>query len=325
MAEDAAWRPAACFHRIKARAALLAEIRSFFQRAGVLEVDTPTLSQAAATDPAIESLHTRYNGPGAPPGGMLYLHTSPEFAMKRLLAAGSGPIYQICKVFRDAERGRYHNPEFSLLEWYRPQFDHHRLMDEVEALLQSLLPAPRPVVRVSYRELFHRYLDIDPHDVTCASLRRLAGQQGIKGDLELSGTDAWLDLLLSHCIEPQLAGTGLCFVYDFPASQASLARINPGSPPLAARFELYLDGVELANGFHELGDADEQRLRFQTDLERRRRGNNALLPMDQRLLTALHSGLPDCSGVALGIDRLLMRMTDADHIDQVLAFPLERA
>ena len=319
------WRPAASPDRIKARAALLAAIRSFFQHAGVLEVDTPALSSAGATEQAIESLHTRYHGPGAPPGGLLYLHTSPEFAMKRLLAAGSGPIYQICKVFRDGEAGRYHNPEFSLLEWYRPQYDHHRLMDEMEALLQSLLPAPRPVTRLSYQELFQRYLGIDPHGATCTSLRRLAGQQGIAGDLQLTGKDPWLDLLLSHCIEPELSDAGLVFVYDYPASQAALARITPGEPPLAARFELYLDGVELANGFHELADAGEQRQRFQLDLEKRRRAGGVLPPLDERLLAALQSGLPDCSGVALGIDRLLMQITGAEHIDQVLAFPLERA
>ena len=304
---------------------MLAAIRSFFSHHGVLEVETPVLSAAAASDPAIESLTTCYRGPGAPAGGRMYLHTSPEFAMKRLLAAGSGPIYQICRVFRDGESGRRHNPEFTLLEWYRPEYDHHQLMDEVEVLLLSLLPAPRPVSRFSYRELFQHHLGIDPHSASTDSLRRLANERGIEVDLSLDCRDAWLDLLLSHCIEPRLAGSGLCFVHDYPASQASLARVEPGDPPLAARFECYLDGVELANGFHELADAGEQRRRFQHDLEIRQHSRGKLPPLDERLLAALQFGLPDCAGVALGIDRLLMQITGADHIDQVLTFPLERA
>ena len=322
---ETTWRPAASFERIKARASLLADIRSFFQQAGVLEVDTPLLSSAATPDPAIESLSTRYHGPAVSTDGLLYLHSSPEFPMKRLLAAGSGPIYQICKVFRDGEAGRYHNPEFSLLEWYRPGCDHHRLMDEVEALVQSLLPAKRPVVRLSYQELFERYLGLDPHLSSSADLRRVAAEQGVAGDLPLSDPDQWLDLLLSHCIEPQLAGSGLCFVYDYPASRAALAKITPGDPPLAERFELYLDGVELANGFHELADAGEQRTRFQRELEARRRAGASLPPLDERLLAALQCCLPDCAGVALGVDRLLMHLTGAKHIDQVLAFPIDRA
>ena len=326
MIHEADWRPTASPDRLRARADLLAAIRDFFRTAAVLEVDTPACSTAAATDPAIESLATAYTGPGAPTGKTLYLHTSPEFAMKRLLASGIGPIYQICKVFRDGEAGRLHNPEFTLLEWYRPGYDHHRLMDEVEALIHFILPGLCAVKRVSYGRLFEDLLDFNPHLVGPEELRRVAIGQGIQGAsvLGLPDRDAWLDLLMSHCIEPKL-DRGMCFVYDYPASQASLARIRQGKPPVAERFELYLDGMELANGFHELGDHEEQRLRFQADLERRREKAQAIPPVDGRLLHALEAGLPDSSGVALGIDRLLMCITGAAHISEVLAFPFDRA
>ncbi len=321
------WHPAATLAILQARAELLAKIRAFFRQVGVLEVETPACSFHAATDSALASFRIDYTGPGAPPGRGLYLHTSPEFAMKRLLAAGSGPIYQICKVFRDGERGRLHHPEFSLLEWYRPGFDHLRLMDEVAALVNAVLPEPRPVERLSYGEAFRRYLAIDPHRLSADELRACAKSQGIAGvdDLDLEGRDAWLDLLLSHCIEPRLGRGALCFLYDYPASQAALARVRPGEPPLAERFELYIEGLELANGFHELADAAEQRRRFERDLQRRRMAGKPAVPLDENLLAALEKGLPDCAGVALGLDRLLMVITQAAHIDQVLAFPIERA
>ncbi|MEJ1341513.1 MAG: EF-P lysine aminoacylase EpmA, partial [Candidatus Sedimenticola sp. (ex Thyasira tokunagai)] len=303
---------------------LLADIRAFFLLAGVLEVDTPSCSRCGVTDPALESFKTRYTGPGAASGADLYLHTSPEFPMKRLLAAGSGAIYQICKVFRDGEAGRYHNPEFTLLEWYRPGFDHHQLMDEMEQLIQGLLPSALPVRRISYGDLFRQHLDIDPFSATVEQLRNCAQQlQGVES-LNLTDTDSWLDLLLTHLIEPEL-GEGLCFVYDYPASQASLARLSSDDPRIAERFELYINGVEMANGFHELTDENEQRQRFQLDQEKRQQLDLPLVPMDEQLLHALGAGLPDCSGVALGIDRLLMHIVGAEHIDQVIAFPLDRA
>lgn len=318
--------PAASIETLRLRARVIAQIRAFFQRQGVLEVETPVCSRAATTDPAIESLVTRYTGPGAPAGLPLYLHSSPEFPMKRLLAAGAGPIYQICKVFRDGEAGRLHNPEFTLLEWYRPGFDHHRLMDEVERLVGGLLPEPAAARRLSYRALFQQRLQIDPHPATAEQLRNCALQQGVPGvdRLQLPQRDAWLDLLMTHCIEPAM-GPGLCFVYDYPASQAALARVRPGSPPLAERFELYLDGIELANGFHELTDAAEQQRRFERDLQARAAAGQPVVPMDRRFIDALARGLPDCAGVALGVDRLIMRLAGADHIEQVIAFPLSRA
>lgn len=308
------------------RARTMARIREFFHRHGVMEVETPVCSRYATTDPAIESLVTRYTGPGAPAGTSLYLHTSPEFPMKRLLAAGSGPIYQLCKVFRDGEAGRLHNPEFTLLEWYRPGFDHHRLMDEVEQLVQGLLPEPQPVRRVSYQALFQQQLQLDPHQATAEQLRDAALAQGVSGleGLQLPHRDAWLDLLMTHCIEPAM-GPGLCFVYDYPASQAALSRVRPGTPPVAERFELYISGVEVANGFHELTDATEQQRRFERDLQVRAATGQPVVPMDRLLLEALAGGLPDCAGVALGIDRLLMQLSGAERISQVIAFPLERA
>lgn len=305
---------------------LLAAIRAYFCRAAVLEVDTPVCSRSGVTDPALESFTVRYTGPGAASGRDLFLHTSPEFPMKRLVAAGSGPIYQICKVFRNGEVGRYHNPEFTLLEWYRPGFNHHQLMDEMERLIQSLLPSTLPVERVSYADLFGHYLAIDPHTATVTQLHQCALDHQLPGadTLNLPDADGWLDLLLTHLIEPELS-KGLCFVYDYPASQASLAKLSDGTPVVAERFELYIDGVEMANGFHELSDGDEQRQRFQQEQEKRLALGLPVVPMDERLLEALEAGLPDCSGVALGIDRLLMHITGADHINQVIAFPLERA
>jgi lysyl-tRNA synthetase class 2 len=321
------WRPTARLEVLAARAGVLGAIRGFFQQAGVLEVETPALSFAAGTDPALASLSTTYTGPAAPQGAALHLHTSPEFAMKRLLAAGSGPIWQLCRVFRDGERGRQHNPEFTLLEWYRPGFGLHDLMDEVAALLRGVLGDGLAEERLSYAQAFDRALGIDPHRADVDTLRAAARDAGVAGAdaLDLSGRDAWLDLLMSHCVEPHLGAAGMTFVHDFPASQAALAQVRDGDPPVAERFEVYVRGIELANGFHELADADQQRRRFAADNARRRATGLPEMPVDERLLAALAAGLPDCCGVALGVDRLVMLATGATRIDEVIAFPLERA
>ncbi len=321
------WRPSASLEVLQARAELLGRIREFFLQAGVMEVETPLCSVHAATDPTLESMVTSYTGPGAAAGRLLYLHTSPEFPMKRLLAANSGPIYQICRVFRNGEVGRLHHPEFTLLEWYRPGFDHHQLMAEVAVLINTLLPTPRRVELLSYGEAFQKFLGIDPHRTLPSELRDCAVAQGIAGAelLDLQHSDGWLDLLLTHSIEPKLGIDALTFLYDYPASQAALARVSAGEPSVAERFELYINGVELANGFHELGYAQEQRERFNADLQRRLQDGRESVPMDEHLLNALQSGLPDCAGVALGLDRLLMSLTGADEIREVLAFPIERA
>lgn len=319
------WRPSANLAAMRARAEMTGRIRAYFAAAGVLEVETPILSHAAVTDPVLASLATAGRGPGL--AGPLFLQTSPEFAMKRLLAAGSGPIYQICKVFRDDERGRFHHPEFTLLEWYRPGWDHRRLMREVADLVRLALRRPDLAAEeVTYRALFRDRLGLDPWCATPEELRRAARAAGIADadglDLDLDG---WLDLLLGHRLAPQLGRERMTFLYDYPPSQAALARVRSGSHPVAERFELYLDGVELANGFHELTEAVEQGRRFDADLAARRRRGLPTPPRDERLLAALAAGLPACAGVALGLDRLLMLGCGAGHIDEVLAFPVERA
>ncbi len=318
----ARWRPGATLEVLRQRARILQRIRAFFMERGVLEVETPLLGRAASTDPFLDSFSTRYHGPG---GGLRYLQTSPEFAMKRLLAAGSGPIFQICKAFRNGEAGGRHNPEFTLLEWYRPGFDHHALMDEVEALIAALLGCGA-VPRVSYGRLFQEHLGIDPHRAEVAELAAVARRHRLDvAGMEREGRDTWLSLLLTHLIEPNFETDRPLFVHDYPASQAMLARVREGDPPVAERFELYWGPMELANGFHELTDAAVQRARFEADLaERRARGLEAV-PMDEALLDALEAGLPPCAGVALGIDRLVMAACGKGRIDEVVAFTIERA
>ena len=324
------WRPSALPAVLERRAELYRRIRDFFAERGVLEVDTPILSAAATTDPNIESFVTRYVGPGAPQGRARYLQTSPEFPMKRLLAAGSGPIYQLCKVFRQGEAGRYHQPEFTMLEWYRPGLDHHGLMNEVEALLIELTSGHlslAPSVRLSYAEAFQSYLGLDPHRADTSDLRACAEESGLGpvSGLAADDRDGWLELLQAGALESRLPRDRPVFIFDFPASQAALARVRPGAPDVAERFELYLDGLELANGFHELADAAEQRRRFASDVARRAAGGGETMPMDERLLAALEHGLPDCAGVALGVDRLLMRIVGASTIGEVTAFAWESA
>ena len=329
MQADTDWKPTASLDRLRLRAGILARIRAFFTGLDVLEVDTPVLSPAASTDPALASFKTHYHGPGAVAGDTRYLHTSPEFPMKRLLAAGSGSIYQICKVFRDGESGARHNPEFTLLEWYRTGFDHIDLMDEVERLLADILLDIMPIASVyhwCYRDLFIEIAGIDPLITTSAELRTLLQSRynvtavGLADD----DRDAWLDLVMTHVIEPRL-GDGLVFVRDYPASQAALARLRSGNPPVAARFEVYLNGIELANGFHELTDAVEQRRRFEKELERRRQTGVEVVNPDERFLSALNAGLPDCAGVALGLDRLLMLASGSKCVQDVIAFPFDSA
>ena len=315
------WQPAADIDALRARAGLLARIREFFADRNVLEVDTPLLCSSGVTDPAIEPLVVER---GASVREARYLQTSPEYALKRLLAAGSGPIYQLGKAFRDGEAGPRHNPEFTLLEWYRPGMDHHQLMAEVAELVVFCL-GERPVEYVSYRELFLGELDLDP---LTASIDQLQAQARASLDLgALSGDrDMWLDLLMSHLVEPRLAERGLCFVYNYPASQAALARIEEVDGQLVGqRFELYVDGLEIANGYCELTDALEQRQRFVADNERRREYGLAERPLDELLLAALQAGMPECAGVALGVDRLLMLATGNRDIRQVLAFDWARS
>lgn len=324
MLEDTCpWRPAASLDVLRARAVMLARIRQFFADRHVLEVETPILSPAGNTDPHLVSFSVTPFGAGT----RRFLHTSPEFAMKRLLAAGSGPIYQVARVFRADERGRWHNPEFSMLEWYRPGWDHHQLMDEVDRLLQCLAQTP-PAVRMTYGEVFAMHCQIDPHTASVAQLRAASHRLGLAMDDACASsltTGDWLDVLMSHVVAPALGRERPVFIYDFPEGQAALARVRAGTPSVAERFELFIDGMEIANGFHELVDAVEQRRRFAADVEARRAHAMEHVPIDENLLAALAAGLPPCAGVALGLDRLLMRITSAQDVGAVLAFPWERA
>jgi len=315
------WQPGAGIGQIQARAALLCKLRQFFAERGILEVETPLLCDSGATDPAIEPLMVER---GASLHRPRYLQTSPEYAMKRLLAAYGEPIFQIGKAFRDGEAGTRHNPEFTLLEWYRPGFGQHQLMDEVADLVRLCL-GERPLQKRSYRQLFLESLGIDPFTASIGELEAVAREHLDPGPLS-GDRNLWLDLLMSHSIEPQLAVLGMCFVYDYPASQAALSCLVPVDDVIVGqRFELYVDGVELANGYFELTDADEQRQRFEQDNLRRREYGLSERPLDERLLAAMSHGLPSCSGVALGVDRLLMLVTGALDIREVLAFDWERS
>jgi lysyl-tRNA synthetase class 2 len=315
------WRPAATLETLQARAQLLRHTRNFFSARSVLEVETPLLCTSGITDPAIEPLKVES---GRSIGGVRYLQTSPEYAMKRLLANGSGPIFQVSKAFRDGEAGSRHNPEFTLLEWYRPGFDHHQLMREVAELVLSYL-GPQPGEYHAYRDLFRQELSIDPCIVGEAELESIARSELDVGDLS-GDCDLWLDLLMSHVIEPRLADRGLCFVYDYPQSQAALARVSEvAGLPVGHRFELYVNGMELANGYWELCDVAEQRRRFIADNQRRIAAGLNEQPLDEQLLAALAAGLPDCAGVAVGLDRLLMLGSGCRDIRQVLAFDWSRS
>ncbi|MFT7406114.1 EF-P lysine aminoacylase EpmA [Zhongshania sp.] len=314
------WRPTADISALRRRAQLLAAVRAFFAGCGVLEVETPLLASAPVTDPNIEAINTI-----APDGdATMYLQTSPEFAMKRLLAAGSGSIYQICKAFRRGERGRRHNPEFTMLEWYRPGLSLPELMDEVAAVV-SLAMGTVESKHTSYQQVFEQHCGVNPHVASLAELKACT-RNHLDLSFDTEDRDVWLQLLMSSVVEPALDGSVLNFVYDFPASQAALAktRINIGEAPLAARFEAFYGGMELANGYDELGDARELVRRISDDHRRRADNNQVLPPIDRHLLKAMTT-LPECVGVAMGFDRLVMLACKAERIDEVIAFPLERA
>lgn len=310
---------------MRLRAELLAAIRQFFAERNVLEVDTPTLTSAGVTDAHLTNFQTTWHSPPTPHPQTLFLQTSPEYAMKRLLAAGSGCIYQLGKAYRNEESGRFHNPEFTLLEWYRCGFDMWQLMDETAALLTRISKAPT-AQQISYQHAFQQYLHIDPLTISLKHLKAVCTSLGY-GELAAAedNSDTLLQLLFSHQIETQLPPQQPLFVYHFPASQAALAKLNPEDPRTALRFELYWQGIELANGFDELTDPNEQLRRFQQDLQQRRALNIEPTTIDYRLLAALASGLPECSGVALGVDRLLMLVSKASHIQEVLSFTTARA
>ena len=320
------WRPSGSLEAMRLRARLYAEIRGFFAARGVLEVETPVLSEAGNTEPNIDSFSTAFSGhrdAGAP---RRWLRTSPEYPLKRLLAAGIGDCYELGRVFRNGEAGGRHNPEFTMLEWYRVGWDHLRLADEAVALVQqalALVGRRAQVESTSYRDLFLRWVGVDPFLAADAQLRQPLDGIGI--DAQDLSRDDWLDLLMTLRIQPGLAADRITVVHDWPASQCALARVRDGDPPVAERFELYLGRFELANGYHELTDAAEQRQRFERDCAVRAARGTVQPPLDERLLGALQSGMPDCAGVALGVERLLMALLGTDRIGDVLAFDFGRA
>ncbi|MDQ8994406.1 EF-P lysine aminoacylase EpmA [Acinetobacter soli] len=318
--------PTCSIEALKARAQLYRTIRDFFVQRNVMEVETPIVSQAGVTDVHLASVQVQRHIEGRVQ--QQYLQTSPEFAMKRLLAAGSGAIYQICKVFRDDEHGRKHNSEFTMLEWYRPGLDLRELMHETAALLNVCLAHRfdeiRPLV-LSYKHAFQDRLDINPLQATLAQLKQTAQRVGLTLDL---GDDrlAYMDLLFSHFVEPSLGFDTPIFLTDFPPEMASLAkvRLDEDGEEVAARFEVYIEGLELANAYDELLDASVLRARFEADNQERDKLGLQVMPLDENLLAAL-AHMPECSGIALGIDRLLMVATQKLNIEQVIAFPASRA
>lgn len=306
------WQPGASLQVIRERARIYRQIRSFFNTRGCLEVDTPTLMPTTTTDAQIASIEV--TGVDRP----LYLQTSPEYAMKRLLAAGCGSIFQIAHAFRRGESGHLHHTEFSLLEWYRVGYDYQQLMDEMELLITTLSLRQCSFTRISYRDLFSKTLNLNIDGISLRDLQRLCCDRVPGVDGSSLDHQQCLDLLLGSVIAPTMQGYQ--FVYDYPISQAALARASNDDAGVAERFELFHDGVELANGFSELTDSAEQRLRFEQDNALRLARGLRQLPIDERLLAALESGMEDCAGVALGLDRLLMVLLELDSIDQVLTF-----
>ncbi len=308
------------------RARLYALIRDFFAKRNVLEVETPILSAAANTEPNIESFSTMFSGPVTAGSPERWLRTSAEFPMKRLLAAGVGDCYELGRVFRNGEAGRRHNPEFTMLEWYRVGWDHLRLLDEtIELVHLALAMAGREasLVSMTYRELFVDMLGIDPFTASIDALLEPLR------DIEINGEglqrDDWLDLLITHRIQPDFPTDRITAIRDWPATQCALAKIRHDDPPVAERFELYLGPHELANGYHELNDSTEQRARFENDNRRRQSRGQRALPIDESLLAAIETGLPDCAGVALGIERLLMCISGSEDIRRHLAFSFSDA
>ncbi|MBX3412761.1 MAG: EF-P lysine aminoacylase GenX [Pirellulales bacterium] len=323
-----AWRPTASLENLARRAALLRRVREFFHTRGFLEVETPILSHDIVVDRHLDPFATRWTPETTRPeiGETLWLQTSPEFGMKRLLAAGAGPIYQITRAFRNGEAGPLHNAEFTILEWYRPGDNLAAGMSLLSDVAECLF-ARGPADRLSYAEAFQCELGLDPHRAEATELKAACERAGVAVPASLApdDRDGWLDLLVSECIQPKLGLARPTILYDYPASQSALARVRHEEPPVAERFELFVDGVELANGYHELTNAAELRARNTRANIARHSDGKQTLPEESRLLDAMEAGLSDCAGVALGFDRALMLAVGAKSIDEVIAFPRERA
>ena len=325
---DIHWQPTCGIQQLRLRAQLLAFIRRFFAEREVLEVETPLLCHTTGTDPLLDFFSADYRF--LPQPQTFFLQTSPEFAMKRLLAAGSGSIYQICKAFRNGESGRFHNPEFTMLEWYRVGFDLFQLMDEVGELISTLLEPRFPfkiIEKHSYVNLFEHITGLNPLVFSLVDYQAYAQEQNLPEAVELCGNDhaVWLDFLFSFKVQPKLGLQSVCLVYGYPALLSSLARVNPDNPAITDRFEVFVEGIELGNGFFELADSHEQEQRFDLEIIERKTKGLPEVKKDQYLLAALAAGLPTCSGVAVGVDRLLMLLDNSQSIDDILTFPVARA
>jgi lysyl-tRNA synthetase class 2 len=323
------WQPSCSVAMLQLRARVLTNIRAFFLNKAVLEVETPLLSRTIGTDPSVAFFATDYYL--QPHQHALFLQTSPEFAMKRLLAAGCGSIYQICKAFRNGESGRFHNPEFTLLEWYRVGFTLPQLMDEIAELIRWLFETEQVtlagVQRTSYQAIFQHYTGLDALVFCYSDYCAYALAHGLPEAVTLCEYNhaLWLDFLFSHQVQPCLGNNALCLVYDYPACQSSLARLNAIDPRTTDRVELFINGIELGNGFYELTDAIEQNQRFDDEIASRQQKNLPEGLKDDRLIAALKAGLPECSGIAIGLDRLLMLLSKSASIDEILSFSIHRA
>ena len=322
------WQPTCSIEMLRLRAQVFDDIRQFFSARAVLEVETPLLSHSSGTDPQLDFFTTDYCSP--PLQHTLFLQTSPEFAMKRLLAAGSGSIYQICKAFRNGESGRFHNPEFTLLEWYRVGFTLPQLMDEIAELMAVLFNGHRalnPAQRFSYQEIFQRYTGLNPLEFSYQDYCAYARDNHMPEAVSICGHDhaLWLDFIFSHNVQPHLGENAVCMVYGYPACQSSLARINEYNSQITDRVEVFINGIELGNGYYELTDAKEQDRRFDEEIAIRQQRKRPVTVKDKHLIAALEAGLPECSGMAIGLDRLLMLLANSASIDDVLNFPIHRA
>ncbi|MDG2944396.1 elongation factor P--(R)-beta-lysine ligase [Exercitatus varius] len=323
MFEQEQWQPTAGVETLFARAKIMRSIRQFFTDRGVLEVETPVLSEFGVTDVHLSTFSTEFIAPQAGQSKTLWLNTSPEYHMKRLLAAGTGAIFQLCHVFRNEEAGSRHNPEFTMLEWYRPHFDMYRLINEVDDLLQQILDC-EPAEIMSYQFAFQEFVGVDPLSVERPILVELARKYNFMCDLD-EDRDTLLQFLFSTVVEPKIGRERPVAVYHFPATQAALAQISSEDHRVAERFEFYYKGLELANGFHELTDHREQLRRFEQDNAQRAKLGLPQREIDRRLLGALQAGVPNTSGVALGVDRLMMIALDKKRIEEVMAFGINNA
>ncbi|UOA09198.1 EF-P lysine aminoacylase EpmA [Methylobacter sp. S3L5C] len=322
------WRPTCSIELLRLRAQVLNDIRQFFSARAVLEVETPLLGNSCGTDPQLDFFTTDFCL--APLQQALFLQTSPEFAMKRLLAAGSGSIYQIGKAFRNGESGRFHNPEFTMLEWYQVGFTLPQLMDEIAELLAVLFAGRKvlsPTQRFSYQEAFQIYTGLNSLEFSYQDYCAYARCNDLPEAVDICGIDhgLWLDFIFSHQVQPNLGENAVCMVYDYPSCQSSLARVNECNPQVTDRVEIFINGIELGNGYYELIDSQEQSRRFDEEIVVREQRKRPVTVKDKHLVAALEAGLPECSGMAIGLDRLLMLMTNSTTINEVLNFPVDRA